>query len=42
MRKAVGYIRVSTRHQEKQGCGLLAQEAAIEAFANRQPLMNQS
>jgi DNA invertase Pin-like site-specific DNA recombinase len=33
MRKAVGYVRVSTRHQETQGCGLLAQEAAIKAFA---------
>jgi DNA invertase Pin-like site-specific DNA recombinase len=33
MRKAVGYIRVSTRHQEKLGCGLEAQKAAIEAFA---------
>lgn len=33
MKKAVGYIRVSTEHQEKQGSGLAAQEAAIKAFA---------
>lgn len=33
MKNAVGYIRVSTRHQGESGCGLLGQEAAIREFA---------
>ena len=32
--KAVGYIRVSTEHQVKEGISLDAQKAKIEAYCN--------